>query len=146
MLKAILLFIKAHAVATAITTTAVATPIVVENYKLDKAVESKLDLLVSSNFKAENNNIVTENQNTENNQNINASQEIINENEPLTFRIERVEKKEKDWESVEYKIVPSYDKDISKWTKEEKKAYLDMEKEANSTKNQKKLQKILIIT
>ena len=54
MFKTILLFIKTHAVATIATMvvvgTAVATPIIVENYQLDKTVEASLNLLTKSDF------------------------------------------------------------------------------------------------
>lgn len=148
MFKTIIAFIKAHTIATAITTivvvsTAVATPIVVENYKLDKAVESNLNLLVKSDFQSNNNSETTDNY-KENQIVIEKKQE----NEPLTFKVveymadilvsevqaveytgdtpptgtgtpttSHIEKR------MEYKIVPSYDKDYSKWTKQEKEAY-----------------------
>lgn len=141
MFKAILLFIKTHAVATAITTTVVvgttvATPIIVDNIKLDNMVKENLNMLVSSNFEESNNTNETasDTETAEDNQ-----QENANTNEPLTFRVVEVKTKteggkivkdmqgndayEMSSENVEYKIVPSYDKDYSKWTKAEKEAY-----------------------
>jgi len=149
MLKAIFLFIKAHAVLTAVTTTvvvgiAVVTPIAVSNYMLDKNVKENLSMLAPSDFRTNTHNQETENnqeQNNEieNNQTQNESKPVVNPEEPLEFRIERVFHEEEDGyivvddedddiyqmkgESAEYKIIPSYDKEYSKWTKEEKKAY-----------------------
>lgn len=137
MLKAIFLFIKAHAVATAITTTvvvgtAVAAPIAVNNYILDKEVKNNLSMLAPSNFQSESNSKEDK-------------KPVVNKDEPLTFRIEKeYYKKEggnivKDMQgndaieaTVEgrlYNIVPSYDKDYSKWTNEEKRAYLKAREE-----------------
>ena len=144
MFKAILAFIKTHVISTAITTTvvvgaAIATPIIVENYKLDKDVRENLGMLVSSNYKAP-----SDSNEIENDVMINDNEQIIenksvNTNEPLTFRIEKVYHKteggsivkdmqgndaiEASSEGIEYKIVPSYDKDFSEWTKAEKEAY-----------------------
>lgn len=152
MIKAILLFIKTHAVATAITTTAVvgttvAAPIVVENIKLENKVKQNLDMLVSSNFQVSSttntneikNEVVNEIVNEATNETVNEvtneitndtkitennQQENVNNNEPLTFKIVRIEKDYENGDhSVEHKIVPSYDKDYSKWTKEDKEAY-----------------------
>ena len=176
MLKTILLFIKTHAIATAISVTvvagAVATPIVVKDIMLDNAVKNNLKYLASSNYESENesqqnNDKVIENieetnntevaqnsQETNNNETIQNSQETnnsvatennqkpentesietdkesesqkeINNNEPLTFKVKRIiETTESGDTSIGYKIVPSYDKDYSKWTKEEKEAYM----------------------
>ncbi len=62
--------------------------------------------------------------------------EMIKSDEPVTFRIERKEKVEyfpdgtlKE-QSVTFQIVPSYNKDYSKWTKKEKEAYQKMMEEA----------------
>lgn len=136
MLKTILLFIKAHAVATAITTTvvvktAVATPIVVSNYQLEKQVEQNINMLVKSETLVENS----------------VETPITNVYEPLTFRIEKVtmESTGTAWyedengirtpisagTDTEYRIIPSYDKDISKWTKAEKEEYVRVSEEAN---------------
>lgn len=144
MFKAILLFIKAHTISTIVTsavvvTTAVATPIVVENYKLDKNVKENLDMLVSSDYKSTSDNKEAEKNVILNNDEQPIENKTVNTNEPLTFRIEKVysqadnisvdytkgnqainNAKER---GIEYKIVPSYDKDFSKWSKEEKEAY-----------------------
>ena len=144
MFKAIFLFIKAHTIATIVTTTVVvgtvvATPIVVENYNLDKQVRENLDILVSSDYKVPSDNNETKNNVVSNNNEQPSENKSVNTNEPLTFRIEKVysqpdnisvdytkgnqainNAKER---GIEYKIVPSYDKDFSKWTKEEKEAY-----------------------
>ncbi len=133
MFKAILLFIKTHALATALTTTvvvgtAVVTPIAINNYNLDKTVKENLGMLVSSNFKVDDSSNIIEN-----------VSEQIDTNEPLTFRIEKIyteteggnivkdmqgnDAYEMTSNGVEYKIIPSYDKDYSEWTNEEKKAY-----------------------
>lgn len=144
MFKAIFLFIKAHTIATIVTTTVVvgtvvATPIVVENYNLDKQVRENLDMLVSSDYKVPSDNNETKNNVVSNNNEQPSENKSVNTNEPLTFRIEKVysqldnisvdytkgnqainNAKER---GIEYKIVPSYDKDFSKWTKEEKEAY-----------------------
>lgn len=139
MFKSILLFIKAHAVATVITTivvvgTAVIAPITINNYILDKNIRENLNMLVSSNFQSDVNN-----QTVEDNHVPNETQTVVNTDEPLTFRIEKVVIKQegggivKDMQGndaiemssdgIEYKIVPSYDKDYSKWTKADKEAY-----------------------
>lgn len=144
MFKTILAFIKAHTIATAITTTVVvstvvATPIIVENYKLDKNVKENLDMLVSSDYKSTSDNNEAEKNVILNNDELPTENKSVNTNEPLTFRIEKVysqtdnisvdytkgnqainNAKER---GIEYKIVPSYDKDFSKWSKEEKEAY-----------------------
>lgn len=176
MLKAILLFIKAHAIATAATVTttvvvgtaAVAAPTIIENYKLDKEVKENLHMLASAsgvqqgvsdskveeNTQVENNevvenaqetNVVTEN--TQKVENTQANDTKKNDDEPLTFRIEKtiipakkggnIVKNMKGEDAYEmsseettsYKIVPSYDKDYSKWTKEEKEEYARLLKE-----------------
>lgn len=139
MFKSILLFIKAHAVATVITTTvvvgtAVVAPLAINNYILDKNVRENLSMLASSNFQSDVNNQTVEDNNVSN-----ETQNVANTDEPLTFRIEKVVIKQegggivKDMQGndaiemssdgIEYKIVPSYDKDYSKWTKAEKEAY-----------------------
>lgn len=144
MFKIILAFIKAHTIATAITTTvvvstAVATPIVVENYKLDKNVKENLDMLVSSNYKSTSDNKEEEKNVILNNNEQPSENKSVNTNELLTFRIEKVYSQDDELsvnytkgnqainnaksKGIEYKIVPSYDKDFSKWTKEEKEAY-----------------------
>ena len=111
MLKAILLFIKAHIVSTTIVVSvAVITPIAIESYKtyqLDKTVQAGLSML----GKADNlmDNEISNNSN--------------NNTVPLTFRVERIEESTEDINSVEYKIIPSYDKDYSEWTKSEKELY-----------------------
>ena len=78
MLKSILLFIKAHAVVTAITTVAVVTmavvtPIAVTNYKLDNNVKSNIYMLAKAENQVTSENIELE----------------IENNEPLKFRIEK---------------------------------------------------------
>ena len=147
MLKAILLFIKAHAIATAVTTTvvvgtAVAAPIAVSNYNLDKKVRENLSLLAPSNIvessnkneETNNNKETDDNEMSENNQEQNETNTAVNTDEPLTFRIEEVVVEQEmnmtgEGEQVvigtgkERRIVPSYDKDYSKWTKAEKEAY-----------------------
>lgn len=155
MFKAILIFIKTHAVATAITTVvvagAVAAPIVVDNYKLEKSVEANLGMLAKSDefvandvIETTNNSVVETNtletsdnsvikDNSIENENIVTNEEVIKNNtEPLTFRVERVEVKFENGSGTEYKIVPSYDKDGSEWTKEEKEAYMKAVEEANA--------------
>jgi len=111
MFKSILIFLKTHMVATIVTGTAaiavVATPVVVKNYVLPEAQETSLE------------------------QTETATQQQEETNEPLTFRIEIVEQNYPDGShSKEYKVVPSYEKDFSEWTAEEKKAYDDALKEA----------------
>lgn len=147
MFKAILIFIKTHAVATAITTTvvvtgAVAAPIVVDNYKLEKSVEANLGMLAKSDeFVANDAPETTDNSvetntletidnsvikdNSIENENVVTNEEVITNNtEPLTFRVEREVVKFENGSSISYNIVPSYDKDASEWTKEEKEAYM----------------------
>lgn len=141
MLKAILLFIKAHSIATAITTTvvvttAVATPIVVDNYKIEKSIEANIGMLAKSDYSVtEDNSITTENVVTDN-------------TEPLTFRIEKVDISsnggnivtnmkgedaiEMSSNGTEYRIIPSYDKDISEWTKAEKEEYIKIAEKAKA--------------
>lgn len=164
MLKTILVFIKAHTVATAITVTAVVgvtivTPIVASNYILDKNVRENLSMLVPSNFQSATNNQVQD-----------EPKSNVNTKEPLTFRIEKVEIKqegggivkdmqgndayEMSGEGVEYKIVPSYDKDYSEWTKAEKQAYqkayedaakmAKAEYEANAANEAQEMQRIAL--
>lgn len=143
MLKMIIAFIKTHTIATVITTTvvvgtAVATPIIVDNYSLNKNVKDNIHLLAQS----ETDIVQTNETNLENN----VKPITVNENEPLTFRIEKVVtenagsgwmvedgiKVEADGGTLtEYKIIPSYDKDLSKWTKAEKEAYIKVAEEAN---------------
>ncbi len=129
MFKAILLFIKAHTIATIVTTTVVvgtvvATPIVVENYKLDKNVKENLNMLVSSDYKATSDNTKEEN-NVILNNNEQPTENIPtnNKQEELTFTVKRIEANVDGGTSIEYKIVPSYDKDYSQWSKAEKEAY-----------------------
>lgn len=152
MFKTILAFIKAHTIATAITTTvvvstAVATPIVVENYKLDKEVKENLNMLVSSNYNSTSDNKEEEKNVILNNDEQPTENKPVNTNEPLTFRIEKVYHKteggnivkdmqgndaiEMSSEGIEYVIVPSYDKDYSKWSKSEKEAYQRAFEETN---------------
>ena len=130
MFKAIILFIKAHIIASTITATvvvgtAIATPIVVENYKLDKNVKENLGMLATNNNETSTNTITNSNETlNEDNQN--------NANEELTFKIEKVVIKTEDGnEGTEFKIIPSYDKDYSEWTKQEKEAYQRAFEEAN---------------
>lgn len=141
MLKAILIFIKTHVILTTITVTVaggatVAASVIVNNYILDKNVKENLGMLVSSDYVVKNYN---ENSNIIDNNQVSNEDIKVNTNKPLTFRIERVVTKKnggnivKDMqgndaiegssETIEYKIIPSYDKDYSKWTKEEKEAY-----------------------
>lgn len=144
MLKSILLLIKSHVTLTVtliFTTTVIgliaAMTIAVKNYELDKNVKKNLSMLTSSNFQTD-----VENQMNQDSQISNENGPTVNRDEPLTFRIEKVFIKQeggnivKDWqgneayemsgEGIEYKIVPSYDKDYSKWTKAEKEAYQKM--------------------
>lgn len=144
MFKAILVFIKAHAVATAVTTvavvgTAVATPIAVSNYMLDQNVKQNLGMLAPATTptqaKPVEEGAETPSEEVEEPAE-EAPVEMIKSDEPVTFRIERKENveyfpdgtlKEK---SVTFQIVPSYNKDYSKWTKKEKEAYQKMMEEA----------------
>jgi len=101
-------------------------------------------MLAPSDFQTDINNQEEENNETqnneiENNQTQNENKLVVNTDEPLEFRIEKISNEEEDGyilvneqenndnqmkaKSTEYKIVPSYDKEYSKWTKEEKKAY-----------------------
>lgn len=130
MFKAILLFIKTHAIATTITTivvvggvtSAVVIPPIVEDYKLSKNVEANLDMLVSSDYKVPSEETTTNNTKVNNEINEENKQEA-DKSKPLTFRIERVVIKNPNGDGTEYKIVPSYDKDFSQWSKEEKEEY-----------------------
>lgn len=86
MFKAIILFIKTHIIASTITATvvvgtAIATPIVVENYKLDKNVKENLGMLATNNNETGTNTI------TNNNETLNKDNQN-NTNEELTFKIE----------------------------------------------------------
>lgn len=138
MFKAILLFIKTHAIATTITTvvvvggatSAVVIPPIVEEYKLTKNVEANLDMLVSSDYQAQNEETITDN-NEVINEIVEENKQEADKTKPLTFRVERIEEKGGNWESIGYVVVPSYDKDFSNWSKEEKKAYLVAEEEAH---------------
>lgn len=153
MLKAILLFIKGHMVISTITTivvigTTIVTPIVIGNYMLDKNVKDNLSMLVSSDFRSDGDNkLENESQELVNTIGQEQSNEISSETskisinkEPLKFRIEKVYSSQEGEFSVdytqgdvninnaknkgiEYKIVPSYDKDYSEWTKKEKEEY-----------------------
>lgn len=140
MFKAILLFIKTHAIATTITTvvvvggvtTAVVVPPIVEEYKLTKSVEANLNKLVSSNYQVSNeetNEVINE-VSEENNKE-------VEDSKPLTFRIERVEEKSENGEGVGFVIVPSYDKDFSQWSKADKEAYNEaLQESARLTKEE----------
>lgn len=135
MFKTILVFIKAHAVATAVTTvavvgTAVAAPIAVHNYILDQQVKQNLGMLApaTTQTQAKPTEEGTETP-TEGTSQEDAPVEMIKSDEPVTFRIETVEKEEHfpdgslKEKSKSYVIVPSYNKDYSKWTKKEKEEY-----------------------
>lgn len=158
MLKSILLFIKAHAIASAITATAtvvvvgatVATPIIMENYNLDKTIEASISMLAKAD-------------NSETGENPTVK------NEPLTFRVEKeivqteggnIVKNMQGEDAIElgvtgilYSIVPSYDKDYSKWTKAEKEAYqkaleeaerlVDEEYRANLEKEEREMKEMI---
>lgn len=124
MFKTILAFIKAHTIATAITTTVVvmavvATPIIVENYKLDKNVKENLDMLVSSDYKVASDSSEIENNVILNDNEVKDEEKQIDTNKPLVFQIEEIEKDD----GKEYVIVPSYDKDYSQWSNKEKRDY-----------------------
>lgn len=142
MFKTILVFIKAHAVATAVTTvavvgTAVAAPIAVHNYILDQQVKQNLGMLAPATTQ-------TQTKPVEEGSEAEAEQtsveetpvETIKSDEPVTFRIETVEKEEHfpdgslKEKSKSYVIVPSYNKDYSKWTKKEKEEYQRLLEEA----------------
>lgn len=136
MFKTILAFIKAHTMVTAITATVVvstviATPIIVENYKLDKNVKENLDMLVSSDYKSTSDNNEIKNNVILNDDELSNENKSINTNEPLTFRIETEKHKSEDGrvEATYFNIVPSYDKDYSQWSKAEKEAYLKAREE-----------------
>lgn len=143
MFKTILAFIKAHTIATAITTTvvvstAVATPIIVENYKLDKNVKENLDMLVSSDYKSASDNKEAEKNVILNNDEQPTENISTNNKEQLTFTVKRIETSVDGGTSIEYKIIPNYDKDYSQWSKSEKEAYqkafneaLELSKEEN---------------
>lgn len=141
MLKTTLLFIKTHVILTTITITVVggvtvATSIIVNNYILDKNVKENLGMLASSDYIVKN---YDESSNVIDNNQVSNEDSKNNTNKPLTFRIEKVATKtnggnivkdmqgndaiEGSSETIEYKIIPSYDKDYSEWTKEEKEAY-----------------------
>lgn len=111
MFKAILAFIKAHTIVTAITTTvvvgtAVATPIVIKQIEsnkietekkndvanVDQIVNDNLDLLINDDevIVTEENEIEKENSQLINNEKLQQEKEQINKDEPLTFRIEKV--------------------------------------------------------
>lgn len=135
MFKAILTFIKAHIVATSITatvvvSTAIAIPIVVKNYKLDKSIKENLYMLVSSDLQS-NKDIKLENgdQNAVNKEQSN-NIPTNSKDEKLTFTIKRIESNVDGGTGIEYKIIPSYDKDYSKWTNAEKEAYQEAFNEA----------------
>lgn len=124
MFKTILALIKAHTIATAITTTVVVstvviTPIVVENYKLDKDVKENLYMLVSSDYKAPNDSNGIENNVILNDNEVKEEKKQIDTNKSLVFQIEEIEKDD----GKEYVIVPSYDKDYSQWSNKEKRDY-----------------------
>lgn len=149
MFKTILVFIKAHAVATAVTTvavvgTAVAAPIAVHNYILDQQVKQNLGMLAPAKTQTQakpteesTETPVEEGQApVEETSQEEAPVEMIKSDEPVTFRIETVEKEEyypngnlKE-KSKSYVIVPSYNKDYSKWTKKEKEEYQRLLEEA----------------
>ncbi len=99
-------------------TSAVIIPPMVEEYKLTKTVEANLDMLVSSDYQ-----VPSEETNEENNDISKEKQQEADKSKPLTFRVERVEEKGENWKGVSYVIVPSYEKDFSQWSKEEKEAY-----------------------
>jgi len=99
-------------------TSAVVIPPMLEEYKLTKSVEANLNMLVSSNYQ-----VSSEETNEVNNDISKEKQQESNKSKPLTFRVERVEEKGENWKGVSYVIVPSYEKDFSQWSKQEKEAY-----------------------
>lgn len=129
MFKTILAFIKAHTIATAITTTVVvstvvATPIIVENYKLDQNVKENLDMLVSSDYNStSDSNEAEKNVILNNDEQPTENKSVSTNKEELTFTVKRIETNEAGGIGIEYKVAPSYDKDYSQWSKSEKQAY-----------------------
>lgn len=135
-------------------TSAVVIPPIVEEYKLTKSVEANLDILVSSDYQAP-----SEETNINNSENSNAIVEEVKQeadySKPLTFKIVPYQVKvenikatiteqsgdivdepitylpEKEEYKTAYKIVPSYDKPISQWSKQEKKAFDEKLQEIN---------------
>lgn len=99
-------------------TSAVVIPPIIEEHKLTKNVEANLDMLVSSNYKAPN-----EEKNEVINEIIEENKQEADNSKPLTFRVERQEVNNDNLNGVEFVIIPSYDKDFSQWSKEEKEAY-----------------------
>lgn len=142
---------------TVVVGTVVATPIIVDNYKKEKDAKQNISsndiVTVSSNQIITDNTVISNDKETTNNAIINEGTEVSdnkitnnnsiandnsttnnstsNDDEPLTFRIEKIEL-EDEWggKGIEYKVVPSYEKDGSKWTEEEKEEYDRMLKEA----------------
>lgn len=148
MIKSILAFIKAHAVATAITATVIvlgsASIIVIlpiaQEHKLTKSVEANLNMLVSSDFRVpESSKLDASSLASEEAENqTKVAKKDVKHSEPLTFKIVKYEVEggttiilEEGADGMpnmsemhtEYRIVPSYDKDFSKWSREEKEAY-----------------------
>lgn len=78
-----------------------------------------------SDNKITNNNSIANDNSTTSDKPTTSNNSTSNDDEPLTFRIEKVEINEDDGliTGTSYKIVPSYDKDMSKWTEEEKAEY-----------------------
>ncbi len=99
-------------------TSAVIIPPIVEEYKLTKNVETNLDMLVSSNYQ-----VPSKETNDISNEIIEENKQEADNSKPLTFRVERQEVSNGNLNGVEFVIVPSYDKDFSQWSKEEKEAY-----------------------
>ncbi len=99
-------------------TSAVVIPPIVEEHKLTKNVETNLDMLVSSNYQVPNKKT-----NDISNEIIEENKQEADNSKPLTFRVERQEVSNGNLNGVEFVIVPSYDKDFSQWSKEEKEAY-----------------------
>lgn len=144
--------------------TVVATPIIVENYKKENDVKQNVSsndsVTVSSNNivtdneetvnntvanenaiinenKEVTNNKITNNNSTKNDNSIEENKPNQNDEKPLTFKIEKIEREDDGiGKGIEYKVVPSYDKDGSKWTEEEKQEYEKMlQKAANMAKS-----------
>ena len=151
MFKAIFVFIKAHIIGTAIVTTVVVGStvtgaVVISHNTLDKEVKEHLDILVSSNFQVDTDSANVETQttpeNTEASENTGTTEKSdtsANYDKPLTFRIEKIStgtngsltegsqgNNADSGNGTSYRIIPSYDKDYSKWTDAEKREYQKM--------------------
>lgn len=84
-----------------------------------------------SDNKITNNNSIANDNSTTSDKPTTSNNSTSNENKPLTFRIEKIEREDEGvGKGIEYKVVPSYNKDGSKWTEEEKAEYERMLQEA----------------